>query len=98
MKFRWDEHKNQSNIRKHKIDFSDATEVFDNPMLIWADTRYDYGEERWCGIGMIQGRIIKIIYTESEDSEVVRIISVRKADKHEKEKYGKKVRDGLGLS
>jgi len=98
MKFEWDERKNRSNVRKHKIDFSDATKVFDNPMLIWSDTRYGYGEWRWCGIGIMQGRIIKIVYTESEDSEVVRIIFVRKANNHEKEKYEKTVWDRLELS
>jgi len=98
MKFEWDERKNRSNVRKHRIDFSDAAQVFDNHMLIWPDTRYDYGEWRWCGIGIIQGRIIKIVYTEREDSEAVRIISVRKADRHEREKYEKTVRDRLGLS
>jgi len=98
MKFEWDERKNQSNIRKHKIDFSDAAEVFDNPMLIWSDNRYYYGEWRLCGIGIIRGRIIKIAYTESEDSEVIRIISVRKANNHEKENYKKTVWNRLELS
>lgn len=46
MQFEWDEAKNLENIRKHRIDFVDVPEMFDNPMLIELDERFDYGEER----------------------------------------------------
>jgi len=32
MRFEWDEDKNQANIRKHGLDFSDAWEVFAAPL------------------------------------------------------------------
>jgi hypothetical protein len=51
MKFAWDEQKNQSNIRKHGFSFADAWEIFAAPMLIDLDDRFDYGEDRWIGIG-----------------------------------------------
>jgi uncharacterized DUF497 family protein len=31
IQFEWDEHKNQSNIRKHKVSFEDAKTIFDDP-------------------------------------------------------------------
>ena len=34
MKFEWDENKNELNIEKHGLDFEDAAEIFDSPMLI----------------------------------------------------------------
>jgi uncharacterized DUF497 family protein len=49
------------------------------------DSRNDYGEERWKACGWIQGRLIAIIYTERGD--VIRIISARKATKHEEAGY-----------
>jgi len=51
MQFEWDEAKILENIRKHQIDFEDVYKIFDSPMLIEEDERFDYGEERWFGIG-----------------------------------------------
>ena len=42
MQFEWDEVKNIENIRKHKIDFSDVKQMFNNPMLMELDQRYNY--------------------------------------------------------
>lgn len=55
MKFVWDKNKNQKNIQIHGIDFNDATVMFDFPMLTCIDNRFDYGEERWVGIGFLKG-------------------------------------------
>ncbi|PXX42579.1 ribonuclease toxin BrnT of type II toxin-antitoxin system [Undibacterium pigrum] len=41
MRFEWDENKNQINIRKHGIDFSDAADIFKHPMLTLFDGRED---------------------------------------------------------
>jgi uncharacterized DUF497 family protein len=90
MKFIWDENKNKSNIRKHDIDFKDATEIFNYQMLCFLDTRKNYGEERWIGIGVLKGSKAVIIYTEDELLEEIRIISVRKATINESEKFKKK--------
>jgi uncharacterized DUF497 family protein len=54
-RFEWDEIKNRSNIRKHGFDFADAEEMFRNNLLARPDTRQDYGERRWIGIGAIRG-------------------------------------------
>ena len=43
MRFEWDDAKNQVNIRKHGLDFADAWEIFNMPMLIASDDRKDYG-------------------------------------------------------
>ncbi len=95
MKFEWDENKNESNIEKHGLDFGDAAEVFDGPMLVALDTRQDYGEDRWIGLGLIEHRVIVAVYTY-RDAETVRIISMRKALQHEKYRYEEFLRDRLG--
>lgn len=64
MKFEWDATKNITNIRKHKIDFNDAIEVFQHPMLSSMDEKEHYGEERWIGIGQMQDLTIVIVYAE----------------------------------
>ncbi len=86
MKFEWDELKNQENLRKHGLSFSDAREVFNVPMLIDLDDRFDYGEDRWVGIGILKFRFVVIVYTEP-DTETIRIISLPKAYKYERKAY-----------
>ena len=51
MRFEWDEARNCLNIQKHDIDFNDALDIFNHPMLSLRDDRVVYGEERWIGLG-----------------------------------------------
>ena len=95
MAFEWDERKRELNIRKHGLDFADAPDMFASPMLSALDTRYDYGEDRWLGIGLVQGRIAVIVYTQP-DAETVRIISLRKAVSHERKKFAEVLKNRLG--
>ena len=87
LKLEWNERKNTANIRKHGFDFADAPEVFRGPMLVRLDTRKDYGEERWIGIGITYGRFVVVVYAERDNGETVRIISMRKALKHERKRF-----------
>ncbi len=95
MKIEWDEDKNRSNIRKHGFHFADAVEMFSEPLLVQPDTREDYGEARWIGIGTIQARVTVVVFTEREAS-TIRIISLRKASRRESKEYEKAIQDGLG--
>lgn len=51
MRFEWGEAKNAANIRRHGIDFADAQDIFNHPMLTLLDDRHDYDEDRWVAIG-----------------------------------------------
>jgi uncharacterized protein len=94
MQFEWDEAKNQANIRNHGIDFSGAQEIFRWPMMVALDDRRDYGEERWIGIGLLQGRVMVVVFAEpTEDS--IRIVSVRKALSYERAQYEQFIKDRL---
>lgn len=91
MRFEWDEQKRHANLRRHGIDFADAYRVFDFDRFLLADDRYDYGEERWISFGMLFGEVVAVTHTETD--EVIRIISVRRAEKYEQERYFKNIRD-----
>lgn len=86
MRFEWDENKNRINIRKHGIDFADAADIFNHPVLTLADDREDYGEERWVALGWIKAIVGVVVYVE-RDEDVIRIISARKATKSEVRRY-----------
>jgi uncharacterized protein len=86
MRFEWDEHKNEENIRKHKIDFADVPTMFASPMLMRLDDRKDYGEERWIGIGLLSATVAVVVWVERHE-DLIRIISARKANRKERERY-----------
>ncbi len=94
MKFTWDEKKRKANIRKHGVDFFDIPSVFEYPLLRFIDQRENYGEERWIGIGMMNGVLVVVVaYTEDEEGESIRIISARRANRHEKKKYQERIKN-----
>lgn len=95
MNFEWDDKKNKQNIHKHNLDFTDAWEIFEAPMLVQVDTRRDYGEIRQIGIGFLNNFIVVIVFTERND-DIIRIVSLRKAIKYERERFEKSLRDELG--
>jgi uncharacterized DUF497 family protein len=95
MRFQWDPRKNKANQKKHGFDFADAPSMFDGLLLARPDTREDYGEERWRGIGSIHGRIAVVVFA-TVGTDTIRIISLRKANTYERAQYQKAVADELG--
>ena len=93
--FEWDEQKRLINISKHGFDFRDAWQMFNTPMLVALDDRHDYGEERWIGIGMLNSRVVVLIFTERGEN-IIRIISMMKAVTQERIKYEQLLRNELG--
>jgi len=91
MKFEWDEEKRQLSLQKHGVDFVGIEEVFEGATVTILDDRFDYEEERFVTFGLLNGRVVVIAHTESD--EVIRIISVRKATKNEESSYFKEISD-----
>jgi len=90
-KFEWNVTKRKSNIKKHGIDFIDAPMIFEGNTLTIEDNRYDYGEERFVTFGVLDGRVVAVVHTESEN--LIRIISIRKATKYEEKEYFSQIPD-----
>ena len=95
MKFIWDRRKNDANIEKHGLDFADAYKVFESPMLTGIDDRKDYGEDRWIGMGLMDIRVVVIVFTKPEE-DTIRIISFRKATTDERKKYEQAYKNKFG--
>jgi len=95
MKFIWDRRKNEANIKKHELDFTDAYKVFESPMLENLDNREEYGEDRWIGIGLMENRVVVIVFTEPEE-DTIRVISFRKATTDESKKYEQEFKNRFG--
>ena len=84
--FEWRNAKARANLQDHGIAFQQAVKAFRDPFAIERiDDREDYGEERINRIGMCEGVILHVTYTER--SEKVRIISARRATRDEQDDY-----------
>jgi uncharacterized protein len=85
-KFKWDPAKAARNPKEHRgVTFEDAIHVFDDDRAL-DEADPDPDEDRRKMIGMVAGRVLVVIYTEPED-DCIRIISARKATKHEVKAY-----------
>jgi uncharacterized protein len=90
MRFVWDEVKSRSNKAKHGVSFDLARLVFDDPFHLSVPDRHEHGEERWCTIGHVGTVALLVVihtYVEESGEEIVRIISARKATRHERAAY-----------
>ncbi len=90
MRFDWDDRKAASNFRKHGIDFDTASLAFDDPLHLLIPDRVVDGEQRWQLIGMAADVALLVIVHTCRDEggdELVRIISARKAERHERRLY-----------
>ena len=86
MEFEWDENKARVNLRKHGVSFDRAKLVFEDEQRVEEiDDSIFYGEERWRTIGMVWSELVVVIYTERQGK--IRIISARRALKHEQQDY-----------
>ena len=88
MRFVWDEKKNQANIKKHGLNFANATSAFFDPMRkeYYDDKHSSLNEDRFLLAGIAKNAVLFIIYTEPEP-ETFRIISARRAKNYEAEVY-----------
>jgi len=84
MKFEFDPNKSTSNKIKHGIDFEEAQALWLDLRRIEIEAR-TIGESRNLLIAMFRDEIWSAIFTLRKDA--IRIISVRKSRKNEKEIY-----------
>ncbi|MDD2810931.1 MAG: BrnT family toxin [Rhodoferax sp.] len=86
MKFEFDPVKAVSNLKKHRVNFSDAQAVFYDDRALTMEDPDAQGEQRFLTMGLdALGRILVVCYTERE--ERTRIVSARKAEKSEVKNY-----------
>lgn len=89
MKVTYDPDKRRRTLEERGLDFEDAPKVFEGFHLTDPDLRKDYGEDREISVGLLDGDAVVIVWTERRDSR--RIISMRKADRDEREEYFKQL-------
>jgi len=66
IRFEWDPRKARRNLRKHGIEFSEASTVFaDTFSITIPDPDHSQGEERWVTIGLsTRRRLLVVVHTD----------------------------------
>lgn len=95
MHYAWDEDKRTENLRRRGLDCADAAIVMQSLRLTALDTREDYGADRWGSIGMLYGRVVMLVYSALAP-DLIRVIALRKATRHERTHYERFLQDRLG--
>jgi len=84
--FEWDAVKARDNLAKHGVGFEAARLVFDDLFALdRLDAASSGSEIRYVVTGMTNGVLLTVVYTERNGR--TRIISARKATKHEQREY-----------
>ncbi len=91
MEFEFDSVKSEANLRKHKIDFKEARELWKDQYAALVDARCD-SELRSALIAIHRGKIWTAFFTERSTN--IRLISVRQARNEEEEIYYESRRTG----
>lgn len=81
----YDPAKRDWTLRERGLDFAKAGGIFERYALTQEDEREDYGEDRYLTLGVLGDEVVVCVWTQR--GEARRIISLRKADKDEREVY-----------
>lgn len=85
MQIEFDSEKRDRTLVERQLDFARAAEVFTGVNVTAQDVRLDYGEPRFTTVGVLDGRMVVMVWTPR--GEARRIISMRKANEREIAKY-----------
>lgn len=95
LEFTWDDQKAASNLKKHQVSFELATRVFADPFALMIQDRIENGEYRWQTIGLVGDCLVLLVahtIIDNDDTEIIRIISARRADSKERKRYEQALR------
>lgn len=89
LKIEWDSRKAAANVKKHGVSFEEAATAFsDEHGRVVPDPNHSDEEDRFVLLGMSWSlRVLVVCHCYREASDVIRIISARKANKTERAQY-----------
>ncbi|WP_293682873.1 BrnT family toxin [uncultured Phenylobacterium sp.] len=86
MRITYDPDKRAKTLAERNLDFEDAIRVFAGPILEKPDNRHEYGEPRWQTVGLLNERMVMVVWTPRgvDDRHV---FSMRKCNDREQERW-----------
>jgi uncharacterized DUF497 family protein len=96
MNFTWDAQKATANEKKHGVSFELAARVFADPFALTYQGRIENSEYRWQTVGLVDGYLVLLVAhtleENNDNTEIIRIISARRADSKERTRYEQTIR------
>ena len=83
----FDPEKNARNVRERSLSFDEAAQFEFETALVRTDERREYGETRYVALGNLRDRLHVLCFTETEEG--IRVVSFRKANDREVNRYAK---------
>ena len=89
LRFEWDERKANANARKHGVTFEEAKSVFlDERAKLIDDPDHSEVQDRFVLLGLSNAlRLLLVCHCYRDESNVIRIISARKANGRESKSH-----------
>jgi uncharacterized DUF497 family protein len=81
----YDSAKRDRTLAERELDFADAGKLFAGVTLTLEDDRQDYGDPRFQTYGLLDGRLVMVVWTPRGVDR--HIISMRKCNAREKARY-----------
>jgi len=89
--FEWDPVKAASNLKKHGVSFEEASEIFIDPLQLSILDEANEREERWITLGNTRSHKLRLLVHTfmiyNDQQIIIRIISARRATRHEQKQY-----------
>ena len=89
MRVSFDPIKQQKTLHERRLDMHCAHQVFSGHHFTAIDDRFNYGETRHITIGTMSNTLVVVVWTERLNTR--RIISLRKTNAREKERYARHI-------
>ena len=89
MRITYDPSKREKTLAERGLDFEDAAKVFDRATLTLLDDREDYGEPRFQTYGLLNRRLVMVVWTPRGADR--HVISMRKCNAREKARFQARV-------
>lgn len=85
----FDPAKRDETLAERGLDFDDAEQVFAGLTLTLPDLRHDYGEDRFQTYGLLDGRLVMVVWTERNGDR--HVMSMRKCNEREQARFGEQL-------
>ncbi len=85
MNVSYDPAKRRKTLDERGLDFADAPKLFEDIHYTTRDNRTDYAEPRFQTVGLLDRRMVMLVWTPTETG--IRVISLRKCNERERKKY-----------
>jgi uncharacterized DUF497 family protein len=89
MQITFHEEKRRKTFGERGLDFADAGRIFEGPEFTQQDDRFDYPEPRFQTYGLLDERLVMVVWTPIEDG--IHVISMRRCNDREQRKFAERL-------